>query len=119
MTRALDSPTQREYLLRMTLIDTITVPDTSAEERAQRLTDAGSAWGQRIAADVTAANLTYKVNSVGEGAVASRITVGRHEFFVDEPASQLTVDSQGFGLPPAAVDRRLPPLRAGARHPDR
>ena len=87
MTRALDSPTQREYLLRMTLIDTITVPDTSAEERAQRLTDAGSAWGQRIAADVTAANLTYKVNSVGEGAVASRITVGRHEFVVDEPAA--------------------------------
>jgi uncharacterized OsmC-like protein len=74
----------------MTLLDnrtTASVPAATAAERAARLTDAGSAWGQRIPADTTAAHLTYKVRAVGEGSVAARITVGRHEFVVDEPAS--------------------------------
>jgi putative redox protein len=73
----------------MTLLDSTTtsVPAASAHERAARLTDAGSAWGERIAADTSAAHLTYKVTAVGEGSVASRITVGRHEFVVDEPTS--------------------------------
>lgn len=80
----------RGSLARMTLLDNRTatsVPAASAHERAARLTDAGSAWGERIAADTTAAHLTYKVSAVGEGSVASRVTVGRHEFVVDEPGS--------------------------------
>lgn len=75
----------------MTLIDTpparTSVPASSAEERSERLTSAGQAWGGRIAADVSAAHLTYRVRGAGEGAVASRITAGRHEFLVDEPAA--------------------------------
>ena len=71
----------------MTLIDTVQLSDTVADERARRLTEAGSAWSDRIAADRGAAHLTYRVAGVGEGAVASRITAGRHEFIVDEPAA--------------------------------
>jgi putative redox protein len=80
----------RAYRARMTLLENDTrssVPAASAHERAARLTDAGSAWGERIAADTSAAHLTYKVSAVGVGSVASRITVGRHEFVVDEPSS--------------------------------
>lgn len=55
--------------------------------RAQRLDEAGAAWGGRIAADRRAANLTYRVRGTGEGAVASRITAGEHVFLVDEPAA--------------------------------
>ena len=75
----------------MTLLDTPTartpIPETTAEVRADRLTSAGAAWGERIAADTTSAHLTYRVSGTGEGAVASRITAGRHEFVVDEPAA--------------------------------
>jgi putative redox protein len=74
----------------MTLLESTTrttVPAASAHERAARLTDAGSAWGERISNDTAAAHLTYKVSAVGEGSVASRVTVGRHEFLIDEPAS--------------------------------
>ncbi len=61
------------------------VSDSSV--RAERLTAAGSAWGERIDDDRDAANLTYTVRGEGVGAVASRITVGKHEFHVDEPAA--------------------------------
>ncbi|MDP3208066.1 MAG: OsmC family peroxiredoxin, partial [Rhodoglobus sp.] len=71
----------------MTLLDTITPPTSSAAERADRLTAAGSAWGSRIAADTSAASLSYKVRGVGHGSVASVITAGKHSFIVDEPAS--------------------------------
>jgi len=72
----------------MTLLETIAhIPAASAEERAERLSAAGSAWGERIAADTASAQLTYRVRGVGEGSVASRITAGRHEFVVDEPAA--------------------------------
>ena len=71
----------------MTLIDTTTLPFTSPLERSERLTSAGSAWGERIAADTSSAHLTYRVRGVGEGSVASRISAGKHEFLVDEPAS--------------------------------
>lgn len=71
----------------MTLIDTTTLPSTSAQERAERLVSAGSAWGDRIAADTSSAHLTYRVRGVGEGSVASRISAGKHEFLVDEPAA--------------------------------
>ncbi len=71
----------------MTLLDTVSVPSVEAAERAERLTSAGTAWGERIAADAANAQLTYRVKAVGEGAVATRITVGKHEFVVDEPAA--------------------------------
>lgn len=71
----------------MTLIDTTAIPSTSTLERSERLTSAGSAWGERIAADTSSAHLTYRVRGIGEGSVASRIFVGKHEFLVDEPAS--------------------------------
>ena len=71
----------------MTLVDNASIPSVSATERADRLTGAGSAWADRIAANVSSAFLTYRVNASGEGAVASRIRAGRHEFLVDEPAA--------------------------------
>ncbi|MCU1579075.1 MAG: OsmC family peroxiredoxin [Rhodoglobus sp.] len=71
----------------MTLLDTNTVPPVTASERSDRLTAAGTAWGGRIAADRTAAHLTYRVRGVGEGAVATAISAGKHAFLVDEPAA--------------------------------
>jgi uncharacterized OsmC-like protein len=75
----------------MTLLDTpdtrTEIPAATAEERAQRLASAGAAWSERIAADTTSAHLTYRVRGTGEGSVASRITAGRHEFVIDEPAA--------------------------------
>ncbi|GAA2172978.1 OsmC family protein [Agrococcus versicolor] len=66
---------------------TRTLPDSSADERATRLADAGSAWGERIAADRTAAHLRYRVQGTGEGAVATRVRAGAHTFWIDEPAA--------------------------------
>ncbi|MGO4691728.1 OsmC family protein [Glaciibacter sp. 2TAF33] len=71
----------------MTLLDTVSAPSISATDRAERLDSAGSAWGERIAGDATTAQLTYRVKASGEGSVASRITAGKHEFLVDEPAA--------------------------------
>lgn len=71
----------------MTITDTLSVPTSTASERAERLTAAGAAWGERIAADVSSAHLTYKVGGVGEGAVATTIRAGKHSFIVDEPAA--------------------------------
>jgi len=71
----------------MTLTDTISVPSITADERAARLLEAGTAWNTRIAADHTNAYLTYKVTGQGEGAVASAIRAGKHTFLVDEPGA--------------------------------
>lgn len=71
----------------MTLITDTTSTTNDTAERSRRLTDAGSAWNGRITADRTAAHLQYRVRGTGEGAVASRITAGKHEFVVDEPAA--------------------------------
>ena len=74
----------------MTLIDstTVSIPsESSATERAERLTAAGASWGSRIAADPANAQLTYRVRGHGEGSVASAITAGKHRFLVDEPAA--------------------------------
>ncbi len=71
----------------MTLIDIASVPFVSASERINRLTSAGSVWGERIAADTSAAQLTYRVKATAEGSVASRITAGKHTFVVDEPTA--------------------------------
>ena len=71
----------------MTLLDAPSVPSSSAAERAERLTAAGTAWSERITADVAAANLTYRVRGSGEGSVATAIVAGKHRFLVDEPAA--------------------------------
>ena len=74
----------------MTLIDTASmpsIPSVDPAERANRLAEAGGAWAERIAAEVSSAHLTYRVHGIGEGSVASRITAGRHEFLIDEPAA--------------------------------
>jgi len=71
----------------MTLIDTVSVPSISADDRAARLTGAATTWGDRIAADSTAALLTYRVGGAGEGSVASSIRAGKHTFLVDEPGA--------------------------------
>ena len=71
----------------MTILDSPTVPTVDAAERATRLRQAGAAWHGRIAADPSTAQLTYRVSGGGEGAVATRLRSGRHEFLVDEPAA--------------------------------
>lgn len=72
----------------MTITDIPTaVPASTQQERSERLTAAGTTWGERIAADPTSAQLTYRTSGVGEGSVASRITAGKHTFLVDEPAA--------------------------------
>lgn len=71
----------------MTLLSAQEVPSITADDRASRLTDAGSAWGERISQDVANGQLTYKVSGSGEGSVASTIVAGKHTFLVDEPGS--------------------------------
>ena len=71
----------------MTLIDSPSVPSITAADRASRLTEAGTAWGERIAADSQNALLTYRVSGEGQGSVASEIRAGKHSFLVDEPAA--------------------------------
>ncbi|WP_207456453.1 OsmC family protein [Herbiconiux sp. SYSU D00978] len=73
----------------MTLLDTVrpSVPDATADERAERLQKAGAAWHERIATDPATAQLTYRVKAQGEGAVGTRVIAGRHEFLVDEPGA--------------------------------
>ena len=63
------------------------VADVTAAERAQRLTDAGAAWNERIAADHANAQLTYRVSGRGIGSVATEIRAGKHRFLVDEPGA--------------------------------
>ncbi len=58
-----------------------------AAQRSARLGDAGAAWAQRIGAKAENAKLTYKVAGVGVGAVATRISSGKHQFIVDEPSA--------------------------------
>lgn len=69
----------------MTLLDSVTIPSNTDLERAERLSAAGAAWGDRIAADSSSAQLTFSVRGVAEGSVATRITSGEHTFLVDEP----------------------------------
>lgn len=71
----------------MTLLSETSVPSVSNDERSDRLTEAGAAWGERIAADVANGQLTYKVSGSGTGAVASEIRAGKHTFLVDEPGA--------------------------------
>jgi uncharacterized OsmC-like protein len=63
------------------------IADVTAEQRSQRLSDAGGAWNERIAADPAAAQLTYTVSGRGVGSVATEIRAGKHRFLVDEPGA--------------------------------
>lgn len=63
------------------------VPEITAEARADRLTNAGSAWAGRMAADRSKAHLTYAVEGAGVGSVATTVRAGKHSFVVDEPAA--------------------------------
>lgn len=58
-----------------------------AVERSNRLGEAGAAWGNRISANPNSAKLTYKASGVGVGSVATRVSAGKHQFVVDEPAA--------------------------------
>ncbi|MBX3193592.1 MAG: OsmC family protein [Microbacteriaceae bacterium] len=71
----------------MTLLSATEIPSITADERAERLVEAGTAWGERIASDASTAQLTYRVSGSGSGSVASEIVAGRHRFLVDEPGS--------------------------------
>ena len=73
----------------MTLIQDLSpsIADVTAEERAEHLTAAGTAWNERIAADASAAQLTYKVTGRGVGSVGTEIRAGKHRFLVDEPGA--------------------------------
>lgn len=70
-----------------TLLDTPAVPEISANDRADRLTTAGSAWSDRIDQNRASAQLTYRVEGLGEGAVATTLKAGEHRFAIDEPAA--------------------------------
>ncbi|WP_292700554.1 OsmC family protein, partial [Microbacterium sp. 69-10] len=63
------------------------IADVTADERAQRLTDAGMTWNERIARDASNAQLTYRVTGRGVGSVGTEIRAGKHRFLVDEPAA--------------------------------
>ena len=63
------------------------VPEITAEARDDRLTNAGSAWAGRMAADRSKAHLTYAVEGAGVGSVATTVRAGKHSFVVDEPAA--------------------------------
>lgn len=57
----------------------------SDEERATRLTTAGEAWSERLAASAKNGRLTFSASGTARGSVSSVITAGRHTFTVDEP----------------------------------
>lgn len=57
----------------------------SAEGRAERLTSAGQAWNDRIAASAENAELTFSATGTAQGSVSSVIKAGKHTFTVDEP----------------------------------
>lgn len=67
-------------------LEAVAIPEIAIEERANRLNSAGATWQELVAKDRTNAQLTYQVKGRGEGAVATRITSGKHEFVIDEPA---------------------------------
>ena len=67
-----------------TLLDAPVVPQISEKDRAERLSAAGAAWSDRIDKNRSSAQLTYRVEGRGEGAVATRLRAGKHEFVIDE-----------------------------------
>src|SRR5699024_8319427 len=63
-----------------------TVPEITADERADRITKAGTAWSERIDADRSSTQLSYAVEGAGVGSVATTVRAGKHSFIVYEPA---------------------------------
>lgn len=57
------------------------------QDRAERLTEAGTAWAKRIEADPANAKIVYAASGTAVGSVATEITSGKHTFTVDEPAA--------------------------------
>lgn len=70
---------------------TVTIDDSAV--RSARLAEAGAAWAKRIGANPGNATLTVKAAGVGVGSVATRISTGKHQFTVDEPAGLAGDDS--------------------------
>ncbi len=89
MTASFAADARRRYRRDMTLLQdqTASVADVTPDERAQRLTDAGTTWNERIAADPANAELTYKVVGRGVGSVGTEVRAGKHRFLVDEPGA--------------------------------
>lgn len=87
-------------------VETLTASDL-ALERAARLDAAGSAWADRIDADRSSAHLTYRVRGTGEGAVATRIRSGAHDFVIDEPSALA-----GDDIAPSPVEYALGAIAA-------
>lgn len=77
-----------------TLLDAPVVPQISEKDRAERLSAAGAAWSDRIDKNRSSAQLTYRVEGRGEGAVATRLRAGKHEFVIDEPAALAGPETQ-------------------------
>lgn len=61
------------------------IEETLESVRAEKLTAAGNAWGERISANTASAALTFKTSGISTGSVSSEITAGKHRFIVDEP----------------------------------
>lgn len=80
--------------------------DVTAEERVQRLQQAERAWGERLAADPANGRIVFAAAGVAEGAVATRIRAGRHEWLIDEPAA-LAGDDAGTSPVEAALGALL------------
>ncbi len=90
MTAAAASTPEPAYRGGMThtaiLPQALSIPSLSDKQRADRIAAAGAAWSDRIDARRESSHLTYRVTGVGEGAVATRVRSGKHEFLIDEPA---------------------------------
>lgn len=87
-------------------ITTASAIDVTAAERDARLEQAEQAWGERLAADTANARLVFAADGAAEGAVATRIRAGRHEWLIDEPAA-LAGDDAGTSPVEAALGALL------------
>ena len=70
-----------------TLTASTEIPEITDQDRAERLGAAGLAWSDRIDKNRSSSQLTYRVEGASEGAVATRVRSGAHEFVIDEPAA--------------------------------
>lgn len=55
-------------------------------DRANRLDEAGQCWDRKISEDAVNSKLTFTAQGESVGSVATRVTAGKHEFLIDEPA---------------------------------
>ncbi|KAA6435098.1 OsmC family protein [Agrococcus sediminis] len=89
----------------MSITTASAAPVTDADREA-RLDEAERAWGERLAADVANARLVFRADGEAQGAVATRIRAGRHEWLIDEPAG-LAGDDAGASPVEAALGALL------------